>query len=651
MATTALSFASPVTHTAGGPFWPRPSRDGRCRFSRGSSDDSDEVRPDGWTVQDFRVGGPKLAQSPGDTIPLSPGSQYRSVLDARSHLSDAVLKTLQYYHIHTRAFVLCHRRCAYFPDEDPVPTLLVVAKRHSAKDQWLIASKALHGLLNAHGLSIFNVEICDKRANPETYSSPVPSSDPIYPLWDKILAQILDKIDLSHILTIECLRFGESSDRDTNPITVFLTTAQVSTSYSWKNTREAIVSILSSYSLDHVGIFIAHGRVYRSTDSFDQFLPESAWQAPLQLGLSLGLYQSTYSSSTFGGWIEIQEHEDSEWIRLGVTCFHSVIPNLGTLSSKDRSEIYDAFSVGIPANDPIGRRLRVEQPSLKDATAVINEASRMLDRTPDQSFQEIKEIIDKGEDVSPRSRQRYDRVTAKYAAVKASLLTTKEFHEPQLPCSEPCNNLFSSSLPINPRCGTISNLREDSFSQSYAGHVYAASGYRQILSSNISEKRMRQANWALLDAPKARQSNNSVRTYGDISISSDLFPLESFKGLPNENTSLFKLGRSTRRTMGKLSGLVSAHIPTHNRDGGDSVLPTYEYAVFADVGTRFSDPGDSGALVFDGDINCVGLLFAGNSTSKASYITILPDLFEDIKAVTGAFDVRIARDIPGLENY
>ncbi|EGE06942.1 hypothetical protein TEQG_05995 [Trichophyton equinum CBS 127.97] len=62
-------------------------------------------------------------------------------------------------------------------------------------------------------------------------------------------------------------------------------------------------------------------------------------------------------------------------------------------------------------------------------------------------------------------------------------------------------------------------------SQSYAGHVHAASGYRTTASGN-NEKR--QMDWALLRVPKARHLTNMVVTYGEISPYADTIPYSHF---------------------------------------------------------------------------------------------------------------------------
>ena len=74
----------------------------------------------------------------------------------------------------------------------------------------------LHG---ARRLCIFHSwdirDIRHRVNNPETHSSPVPFSDPIYALWDRVQGWILDEVVLPHILAIGYFHFGEESDGET----------------------------------------------------------------------------------------------------------------------------------------------------------------------------------------------------------------------------------------------------------------------------------------------------------------------------------------------------------------------------------------------------------------------------------------------------
>ncbi|KAK2847610.1 hypothetical protein FQN49_005716 [Arthroderma sp. PD_2] len=613
--------------------WFRISRDGRTRSSRGSSDDSEELREDGWIDEDLRAGGPTLAPAPSTTISLPPESPYNSRLDGRGELSKQLRTILEEAGVTAKAFTFCYRQCPLFLDDELIPTLIIDAKRKSPDDKWLSASKEIYELLKENDLSYFNVEIYDERLDTPKYSTPVPSSDPIYPLWDEILNQILNGIDCRSVLAIECFRYGENFDGDKNPVTVIITVDRTSNG-PWKDTREIIISILSRHSLHHVAVLISQGQIYRSADSLDRRLPENAWEDPMQVGLSLGVYQSRHSSSTFGGWVELKHEEGSDWKRLGLTCFHCVLPNLSDLSLDDKIAIRKTFFKGISINDPISKRLlSLEQPSLKDARHAFDNLAKDLHRPVESRIIAIREVIQEGGGISPRSRRPYDYYTARLAAISETMTKIEKFHQSPPPVS-PCNNLLVSCLPINPRMELESM---ETHSPSYAGYVFAASGYRQMTSTIRGNKV--QADWALIEVPESRHSENTLLTYGDVGLYNDLQP---FPGVPEEREKVLKLGRSTEKTKGYFSGLKSALLNVYDGKGGMSEVKTLEYAVTGASGTLFSDPGDSGALVFDEGANCIGMIFAGSTTSKASYVTLLPDLYDDIKRITGAVDVRIA---------
>ncbi|EFE31002.1 uncharacterized protein ARB_02196 [Trichophyton benhamiae CBS 112371] len=604
MSSTALSFASSVPPVGTELPWCRISPDGRLRSSRGSSDDSEELRGDSWVVEDLRAGGPTLAPVPSTTIPFPPGSPYMCMLDARKELSKSIQAILQQSGVTAATFTLCYRRCVLFLNDHLVPTLLVVAEKKSPDEDWLSVSREIYQLLEANGLSQFNVEICDERVHIQKNSSPVPSSDPIYPLWDDVLEQILNSIDCSFVLAIECFRYGANLDGDKNPPTVIVTVARSSRG-PWKDTREAIVSILNRYNLHHVAD-----------------LPDNAWNNQMQVGLSLGIYQSRHSSFTFGGWIEIKQEEGSAWKRLGLTCYHSVHPDISTASMDDRS---------IYIQSPIGKRINLEQPSLKDTESVLKDMKEELGQKPPACFTTIKETIEKGGDVSPRSRTLYDEIIAQAAEISDNMARIEYFHRSSSPW-QPYDDLLHSHLPINPSMGHFVARETDIsiYSPSYAGHVYTASGYRHMVSSIREEKR--RADWALIE----------LLTYGSIGRYTNNLDLQPFPGIPEENTQVYKLGRSTRRTKGNFSGLTSALLDTPDNRGGAPEVKSLEYAVTGPSGWLFSGPGDSGALVFDKYANCIGMVISWNTISKVSYVTLLPDLFDDIRQVTGAVDVRIA---------
>ena len=103
------------------------------------------------------------------------------------------------------------------------------------------------------------------------------------------------------------------------------------------------------------------------------------------------------------------------------------------------------------------------------------------------------------------------------------------------------------------------------------------------------------------------------------------------------------MGRSTGITQGGISGLASAILETVSDYGQTVTVPTFETSIVPKDCALFSCGGDSGALVYvDSSTKVVGMVFASDVGRGVSYMTPLPDLFADIKRVTGARDVRIA---------
>lgn len=104
------------------------------------------------------------------------------------------------------------------------------------------------------------------------------------------------------------------------------------------------------------------------------------------------------------------------------------------------------------------------------------------------------------------------------------------------------------------------------------------------------------------------------------------------------NEELYKCGRKTGYTSGKYNGLDTCRLSRKIVDGEEIEVVTIEHTI---TGDPFADIGDSGAFVFDDTCSVVGLVFGGVRQSSTTFFTHFIDLFEDIKASTGAKAVRI----------
>lgn len=107
---------------------------------------------------------------------------------------------------------------------------------------------------------------------------------------------------------------------------------------------------------------------------------------------------------------------------------------------------------------------------------------------------------------------------------------------------------------------------------------------------------------------------------------------------------LFKSGRSTSITQARFNQLKSVLVtrepdPVH---GGLRLVTTWEHAFVSISDKPFADPGDSGTFVFTELGGVIGLLWGGAERSTTGYVTPIEAIFDDIKRVTGAVEVRIA---------
>lgn len=104
-----------------------------------------------------------------------------------------------------------------------------------------------------------------------------------------------------------------------------------------------------------------------------------------------------------------------------------------------------------------------------------------------------------------------------------------------------------------------------------------------------------------------------------------------------------KSGRSTGFTRGYVNvikGVRIAHV-RNARGPGSRSIETFELQVTGKDQMDFGVPGDSGSFITDLNGKVIGMLLGGTERANASYVTPLVDIFEDIKRVTRAEDVRL----------
>jgi hypothetical protein len=283
--------------------------------------------------EDFRAGGPYLCSVPVLSVPW-PGNHQHQALN-ESDLFESVHTILNRWSVELQSYHLCGRQSKRDPEQTPIPTILILAKKLQLDFKWLEACREIHSLLVSNAMAEVSVEIADERAFRRILCFPVRSNDGIFPLWDSVCSAILNELNLEDMKCIECFRLGTDRDPLNNPPTVMVTVAKSSTR-DWKQVREQIVSILNRFKLPSVAIAIAKGTIQRGIDVVDRRLPRNAYQHESQVGLSLGVHKSNHSASTFGGWVELCNAKTGNWHNFGITCYHCVLPDQKKLSRADQ---------------------------------------------------------------------------------------------------------------------------------------------------------------------------------------------------------------------------------------------------------------------------------------------------------------------------
>ena len=95
-------------------------------------------------------------------------------------------------------------------------------------------------------------------------------------------------------------------------------------------------------------------------------------------------------------------------------------------------------------------------------------------------------------------------------------------------------------------------------------------------------------------------------------------------------------------TRGDYNCLIQAKITKELNQKGEIVTKvTHEHMISSSHGV-FGEPGDSGAFVFDKYGGVIGMVLGGFERKDTIYFAHIDNIFDDIKRVTGAEDVRIA---------
>lgn len=178
----------------------------------------------------------------------------------------------------------------------------------------------------------------------------------------------------------------------------------------------------------------------------------------------------------------------------------------------------------------------------------------------------------------------------------------------------------------------------------HIGTVLAASGWRNIAlqpQSFLSTDML--VDWACIEISKQAHWPQSINYIEDIPgqlqrqgslaaahwACSDQI-ITRAATMPSTGTVLFKRGRSSGLTAGKLGSLSPA---TFRLPDLPASVHHRGYVVTSDFGTQFASPGDSGSWCLNGDGQLVGMIFAGDTAQQIGLMTPIEVVARDIERV------------------
>ncbi|OQD75914.1 hypothetical protein PENDEC_c005G04444 [Penicillium decumbens] len=562
---------------------------------------SSHVDREGFLQSEHRAGGPYLCSLPAYIIGLT-AEYYRRTGQHRgsSKIREDTEAILAEEEISYTSMMVTGRQSKVDPEPEPVPTVVVVTKQSSRR-----VAKKIHRALVQSFPSICVELINDGLLDP-LRCFPVTRSESIFHKWGDICKAILRQSDISEWTTIECWRYGTSGNPTDNPVTVIVSVLK-SSNNRFYTAMQRIRGILAFFKESDVAILFQKDEIKRHIEN--PILSKEACTMAAQPGISLGIHSSSAGSSTLGGIVELQSPHNKKWYCYGITCFHCVYAPEDHRQTLDH--IQDApkafrqwmYSPVFPGDAMADKLLNVDHPSVSDLKRTIENANEKINGRKDAEF------------------RRVDRLIQEREAGSDDAFVTKQEE-------------YAHKIALN--ANAIDQSERDHFQKFLDDKSYVLGSV--LAGSGVYRKKARNANqdfildWAL------------PFLYGERLPLEKFWYRRPFRQAVNSDTTFYKSGRSTFLTKGRYSELQSVHVhrvPISD-DGKFRTVETFEHAFVSISGGPFSEGGDSGSFVFAEDGDVIALLWGGIERRDVTYVTPIEEVFDDIKRVTGALDVRIA---------
>ncbi|KAF3479480.1 uncharacterized protein GIQ15_06456 [Arthroderma uncinatum] len=594
--TAAVSYAGPIPLVPSTQSTQSPPPLKRKRKTQGSTEGDDGLPilgDDEISNEDYRCGGPGLVRYPVVKQDLDNDHPLQAVFITQ--LKGSMVKILQKWGVDFSTITLgrqAHDNGRLNPDVD---TITVHATKHALDDSWFNACKEIRRHFVQKEQSHLCIEIIDKTAFCNTLLYAITVSDSFARTWKVLRPLVLDVLGDTDWTVLSTMTRDTMNEPD--PTTILVVVREEST-HDWTAVREAIVDILDLHKLGHVAVEIRRGSIepYGQKPSLRGLRD---WDMFAHPGGSIGVHGSDQASSTFGGFLELQL-PSGEWKLYGVASYSGIMTGKA-------DDMWDKHGI---RPDDIRNDLYLDHPSLGDHISSIKQYRHELSvNAGRESYIALEKRILEGACLSRSDMYSFD--CAQQRITDLRLFTAKG------------RSLYNRT-------------------QLLLGKVYAASGHRRSPESRLLD-------WALIDVMSDRLSPNEIpqlnvtgEAQNSIYVSSSVY-VEGV-AYPQYDIFICKTGRSGF-TDGEMGKLLEADVQNWFQDShGDwkSVKGT-AYQIFSAV-SEFGSPGDSGSFVTYVTGAFIGLLIGGVSDVGVGLFMRASDLFEDIKLITGAQDIRIPEE-------
>lgn len=538
-------------------------------------------------------------------------------------------------------------------------TLVLLSQyENGCQDYWVKAVREIRSNLLQSGIH-WAIELIDEQVfGGPLHTSPILSTDRnLIDGWSRVLPTFLSTIDNHNWAAIDVL-YREFPSRGMQP-TVIISAVDANDDAWWNSTLPAVYQLLQDKDFE-VEILLLFSNGVRLTmngpSNPEDFTPEPSTEAYPEI------VEDSTSEPRTKAHDEIIEDFYEDKIYIGTSCTTSGFDHSGTLGGR----------IKLQKDSTILELGLTNYHVLKDAFMVQGSTCGPFPPDANQPYGIAVSPSDSDDQVEVNRLKEYiSKLQAKHDESRLNLQYLTD-DDPNLDLKTELLATLGTTLHSNQR-----RLYQINHFPRRVGHVYAASGYRTCEDPRYRlEKRKDWAlDWCLVQVDQPRsiscrlynvpptgyyiQDKVEVNQYCTISV--------------DEHYKVVKRGRTSGWTRGTISAIGSV-VRVQGNFEPSLILPSVQKAKFKEkwggkavlvhgiVGTKenpqFIQAGDSGSLILLDQssnipgVSIIGLGFAGNDNTSASYMLPMDLIVKDIEEVTGAkvIEPRYAGQVSVISN-